>query len=449
MISLKIDNSSCLITGLTDAQYKELRNLMAYDISSQQSFFSGNHHATKRYLLDKKGQFPTGLLYIVRDWLDSQTLRYVRNDTRVVPTSLPGLFAKPLGPAPYPEQADAASACYAYTRGIVSAPTGVGKSVIAALIIHKLQVKTLVVVPSLELKRQLTDSLQRAFPDTVVGELRRNPHIAVENVGALSPKKVLKGYPCVIIDEFHHSGAKSYRKLNEKAWTEVYFKYGMTATPFRSRDEERLLLESVLSEVIYKIDYKTAVSKGYICPLEAYYYELPKQTLKCDVNNWASVYGAAVVNNEFRNNVITGLLDALHEAGKPTLCLVKEIAHGVKLMNACAIDSAFANGQDGECRALIAEFNSGARTSLIGTTGVLGEGVDSKPAEYIIIAGLGKSRNAFMQQVGRGFRRHGNKESCKIIIFLDKSHKWTKAHFATQVKILKEEYGVTAVKLDL
>ena len=39
-------------------------------------------------------------------------------------------------------------------------------------------------------------------------------------------------------------------------------------------------------------------------------------------------------------------------------------------------------------------------------------------------------------------------DSCKIITFLDKSHKWTRDHFSTQVKILREEYGCEIIKLD-
>ena len=85
----------------------------------------------------------------------------------------------------------------------------------------------------------------------------------------------------------------------------------------------------------------------------------------------------------------------------PTLTLVKEINHGKAL--SVLSDSPFSNGEDEESRKYIELFKEARIKTLIGTTGVLGEGVDTKPAEYVIIAGLGKSKNAFMQQVGRGF----------------------------------------------
>jgi superfamily II DNA or RNA helicase len=103
----------------------------------------------------------------------------------------------------------------------------------------------------------------------------------------------------------------------------------------------------------------------------------------------------------------------------------------------------FANGQDEESRDFIRQFNSGGIKALIGTTGVLGEGVDTKPCEIVIIACLGKAKSAFMQQVGRAVRTYPGKESAKVVIIKDASHKFLSRHYAAQVAILKEEYGVT------
>lgn len=440
-MKLKIDNSTCLIEGYTQAQFKELRELLSYSDDPKAKFYAGHKFSAKKFLITKRGEFPTGLLYLVKDWLKANKLQAEVKDVRIVPNKVKTPFVLNLGHTPYPEQEKAAYVCEAKTRGIVCAPTGTGKSVIAAMIINKLQVKTLLVVPSLELKRQLTEGLKEAFGPKVVGGLGKP--IAVENVDALDPTEVIS-YDCVIIDEFHHSGAKTYRKLNNKAWSKVYYKIGLTATPFRSQDHERLLLESVLSEVIYRIDYQTAVAKGYIVPMEAYYYELPKKA--SEAYTWAQVYKELVVENKERNELLRDILFSLSESNASTLCLVKEIAHGNTLSKLTGLP--FANGQDEHGKEHIKLFNKSQGLQLIGTTGVLGEGVDTKPAEFIIIAGLGKSKPAFMQACGRGFRRFNNKQSCKIILICDRSHKFTLRHFKEQVKILKEEYGVIPVKLE-
>jgi superfamily II DNA or RNA helicase len=443
MIEVRVGNSDCLIVNLSIKQHKALSNRLSYTINEQAQFFSGNYFNNKISLLSKKGVFPTGLLYIVYDYLKEFNLQFKAYDTRVKPVKQNLQIKANLTFSPYKEQHDAAIAAKTATRGIISVPTGVGKTLIAALIVDTMKLKTLIVVPSLELKRQLTRCFSEYFDPKLVGGLGST--IAIENVDALDPKEKID-YDCVILDEFHHSGAKTYRKLNKVAWANVYYKFGLTATPFRTQDNERLLLESVLSKVIYRVTYIQAVTSGYIMPVTAYYIEVPKKA-QVEGYNWHSVYSELVVNNDIRNALIIEVLNILNKAGHSTLCLVKEIAHGQQLANSTGIP--FAKGENDNNEGLIAQFNSKASSCLIGTTGVIGEGVDTKPTEYVIIAGLGKSRGQFMQQVGRGVRRHGDKEACHIIIFKDKSHKYTINHFNTQVKILKEEYNTIPVKLDI
>ncbi len=441
MIDVIIENSMSRVVGLTDTQFKALRNVLSYSIDSQAAYLSSAYQ-TKRYLLSKKGEFPTGLLYLVKESLSkTPSVRYI--DRRALPKPRHGLFAGQLGHEPYVEQIEASKAARRANRGIVVAPTGVGKSAIATLIVNELQVPTLIVVPSLELKRQLTEGMQKAFGKARVGGL--GCALAIENVDALDPDKPLKGYDCVIIDEFHHSAAKTYRNLNKYAWKDVYHRFGLTATPFRTNKEEKLLLESILSEVIYKINHDTAVARGYIVPVEAYFINLPKREIQGNEMSWPSMYSELVVHNDSRNLLIATMLQALQYQGKSTLCLVKEVKHGEMLSKMTGIPSA--SGVHEDTSEKLQAFNSKEAPGLIGTTGILGEGVDTKPCEYVIIAGLGKSRSAFMQQVGRGFRVYPGKESCKVILFRDPSHKWTLTHFRAQAKVLKEEYGIVPVEI--
>lgn len=440
-MKLTIGNSLCRLEGLTVPEFKALRALLSYSEDPKKSYYGGGFKSNRRYLISKRGEFPTGLLYITKKWLSGKLYETV--DTRVKPkcrrhSGWETLFIPGSHPTPYPEQTNAALVAQQACRGIICGPTGTGKSLIIAQIIDTLMVPTLVVVPSVELKRQLTESLTKWFGPDVVGGFVR-----VENVDALSMSP-LNGCECVIIDEFHHSGAKTYRQLNQKAWGGVYYKIGLTATPFRSQDHERLLLESVLSQVIYRINYQDAVKNARIVPMEAYYVDLPPTP--CESNNWQHVYSELVVKNMLRNRRILDMLTTLRGEGKATLCLVKEVQHALTLSEASGVPAVV--GTDKESRINITRFNSGEIKQLIGTTGMIGEGVDTKPAEYVILAAGGKSKNAFMQQCGRGFRTYPGKESCKIIMFRDKSHKWLAKHFNECVKFLKDEYGVKPMKLE-
>lgn len=436
MIRVTMGNSTCQANGLNLEQLKALRELMSYKSEQAASFHNKSWASPIRYLMDKRGSFPSGLMFLFVRWAHKTKARVEYQDTRLKPKPAIGTFNAKFAFTPYPEQREAVEAAAKAECGIVCSPTGSGKSVMMALLINKMQLKTLVVVPNLELKQQLKETFLRIF-----GSLSS---ITVENIGSKGLKDK-NHYDLLIIDEAHHSGAKTYRDLNKKLWTGIYHRVFFTATPFRSRDEEQVLMESVTGKVIYRLDYATAVEKGYIVPMEAFYIEVPKDPFES--SSWPEVYSKLVVGNETRNRVIADMITSLAKEGKSTLCLVKEIKHGEAL--SALTGAAFASGINEDTGFLIGAFNARKLTALIGTTGVIGEGIDSRPAEYVIIAGLGKSRNLLIQNFGRGFRAYPGKESCKIILVKDKSNKFTIRHFNAQVKLLEDEYGIKPVKLDI
>lgn len=436
MLKLVIGNSMSRVEGCSQEQFRELKKLLSYEIDPKAAYFSNSAHNPRRYLIDKKGMFPSGLLYIVKKYLFSKP--FVLDDTRERPEPRKGLFALSLPNPPYQRQKLAVEAAMR-SNGIITMPTGYGKSWTMAMLVNARQVKTLIIVPNLGLKEQLRTSFMELF-----GSLS---NITIENID--SPALKTHGdYGALIIDEAHHSAASTYRLLNKKYWNNIYLRYFFTATPFRSRDEETLLMESITGEVVSSVTYAQAVQDEAIVPMEAFYIDLPKRPV--EGNTWAQVYSELVVNNKERNEVIADTLSRLHKAGKSTLCIVKEIKHGRNIQNLLpGYDSQpkFATGEDDSTNKYISDFVSGLNSTLIGTAGVLGEGIDTKPAEYIIIAGLGKSRNQLMQQIGRGLRRYPGKQSCKIIIFRDASHKWSLTHYREQCKVIKDEYGIIPVKL--
>lgn len=427
VLTLIIENSYSRLEGLSIEELRLVRKLLSF---SKYNFYTPLQQTT--YLIDKKGNFPTGCLHLIADFL--RTRKVIGQDLRIKPIRGISLTFTP-GFDLYEEQTAIANIYRTHHRGIISACTGFGKSVAMAALIHGLKRKTLVVVPNLTLKQQLTDSFRAFFGDL--------SNITVENIDSPTLSK-LSDFDVLIVDEAHHAAAKTYRNLNKKVWNKIYYRYFFTATPYRSIAEEQILFESICGEVIYNMPYDKAVDKGYICPVEAYYCEIPTTPNKG--TSWSKVYNELVVKNDQRNRVLFKLLISLNNQQQSTLLLVKEIAHGNYLSEMTGIP--FVNGQAGN-KDLIADFNSKAFPCLIGTVGVLGEGVDTKAAEFIIIAGLGRSRNQFLQMVGRGVRKYPDKASCKVIIFQDLSHKWTKAHFKEQCKFLKEEYGIKPQLLEI
>lgn len=441
MVKIHIGNSTSKINGLISIPFKKLRKALSYTIDSQAAYFSGRHFNTTRYCINTRGEFATGLLPRVEQFLEVEKIQYEVDCTeqlesvfKIRKVDHKGDFT---GITPYTWQLEAVDAAVDQHRMIVSATTGTGKSLAIALLTARLCVRTLIIVPSLQIKEELTATFKGIFKDI--------SNITIENIDS-SALDTTGNYDLLIIDEGHHVAAKTYQNLNKNAWKNIYYRYFFTATPFRNQTEETMLFEGVAGTHMYKLPYKRAVSERYIVPIEAYYIELPK--VATDAYTWQQVYSGLVVNNKNRNDVIARLMISLHAAKVSTLCLVKEIEHGNNIVKMLAY-TPFANGQDDATRKHIKAFNQGKLTSLIGTTGILGEGVDTKPCEYVIIAGLGKAKSAFMQNIGRGVRKYANKESAKVIIFKDRSHKFLIKHFNAQCKILLDEYGVKPVKLEV
>lgn len=431
LITLAIDNSYSKVSGLTAPQEKELRGRLSYVVGGKSAFFSG-YGPQRRSLLSKRGDFPTGLLEEVYSFFADNKLTWgMLIEKRFKPFSQ--TLQRALTAKPYPWQVEATQMAISHARGIISAPTGTGKSLAMALLVSELNMPTLIVVPSLEIKKQLQESFVNLGVDNVT----------IENID--SPTLDTPSYfDCLIIDEAHHVAAKTYHKLNKTAWNKIYHRYFFTATPFRNDSEETLLFKAIAGSILYQLSYADAVDNGYIVPVDAYYIEIPKQ-YTCAFT-YAQVYKELVVENTIRNGIISRLLVNLQQSSIATLCLVREVQHGETLSALTGIP--FVSGEDEASRDYIRQFNTGEIKVLIGTTGILGEGIDTKPCEYVVIAGLGKAKSQFMQQVGRAVRTFPGKNSAKVIIFKDTSHKFLIRHYNAQRVILKSEYGVLCHKLE-
>jgi superfamily II DNA or RNA helicase len=114
--------------------------------------------------------------------------------------------------------------------------------------------------------------------------------------------------------------------------------------------------------------------------MEVYYVDLPKRPKAEEHKTFHGAYKALVVENDARNKIIADMVANLCAAGKSTLVLTKQINHGVRLQDLLMerdCDVPFAEGTNELKSEYIKAFNRLDESALIGTVGVLGEGVDS------------------------------------------------------------------------
>jgi superfamily II DNA or RNA helicase len=168
-------------------------------------------------------------------------------------------FAPRLGLQPRPYQREALRNWLGNGgRGVVVLPTGAGKTVVAFMALEQVPVRTLVVVPTIDLLRQWRAGLieKAGVPAEqvgVVGGGERAPRaITVMTYdSAAMPRRSLADYGLLVVDEVHHLPAPSYRKIADK--TQAPWRLGLSATPERSDGAHLDLAELVGSEVYRRL----------------------------------------------------------------------------------------------------------------------------------------------------------------------------------------------------
>lgn len=155
--------------------------------------------------------------------------------------------------------------------GVIVAPPGSGKTIVALKIIATKQQPALVIVHRKQLLEQWVERFETflGIPKTEIGKIGHGKNkigktITIATIQSLSkeigkPESIdfTSGFGTVIVDECHHIPAKTYRDTISLLRT--YYLYGLTATPFRKYNDGKLIFIH-LGEVIAEI--KTAEIKS-------------------------------------------------------------------------------------------------------------------------------------------------------------------------------------------
>ncbi|MFN8632410.1 MAG: DEAD/DEAH box helicase [Chloroflexota bacterium] len=153
-------------------------------------------------------------------------------------------------------------------RGVVVLPTGAGKTVVAFQALAEIPVRTLVIVPTIELLRQWRTGLieKAGVPEDRVGVVGGGERtVAAVTVmtydSAAMPRRRLNEFGLLIVDEVHHLPAPTYRAIAEKA--AAPWRLGLSATPERS-DGAHHDLASLIGPEVYRRRAADLADEGHI-----------------------------------------------------------------------------------------------------------------------------------------------------------------------------------------
>ena len=195
-----------------------------------------------------------------KDYFEHNNVRIELQDKRNEGTTIEAIFTGTLTTL----QDTTARAMLAHDIGILSAATAFGKTVVAANIISKRKVNTMIIVHRRELIDQWKQRLQTFLdiPKSSIGVIgggkdKRTGIIDIAIIQSLNYKGEVKEfigeYGQIIVDECHHVSAYSFEQVLMKV--KAKYVLGLTATPKR-QDGQEAIVTMQLGPIRMKVDAK-------------------------------------------------------------------------------------------------------------------------------------------------------------------------------------------------
>jgi superfamily II DNA or RNA helicase len=334
--------------------------------------------------------------------------------------------------------------------GLIIAPAGCGKTVIASSIIkhyHHLNPDWSFgwTAPTRETCEQARASLRAAgIPDGIVDI--RCPHESVD----FSKKNLL------VVDESKHSPARVLRAIIESC---NGLRYGFDATPWSDDPERNAILRNLFRNNQFEIKREElgnvlAHATVYMSSATDFliqqkiddhieklfterkrYMRISQPELRA-MCAWEAITEIGIVGNKQRN--AAAIMFANCGGHSPTLVLVPRVTLGEEYAKAIG-DAVLVYSKMAKKarREAMEEFKAGNIKTMIATS-LADEGLDLPNVETLVMVSGGRSAQKTIQRASRALRRADGKDRAYIHDFKDNFHPLAQAHANKRIKCYKE-----------
>ena len=223
----------------------------------------------------------------------------------------------------------------------------------------------------------------------------------------------------LIVDEFHHAAAGSYRRAIELLVPR--FLLGLTATPFRGDRQD--VLELCNHNVVVDYDLRQGIEFGLLSPYHYYgcfdnvdYTNIRHNGQRYDVRD---LERALIIPNRD-----AGIIAKWREkaGGTPTLAFCCSRTHAERVAASFTSHGILAEiylcSTPPETRSSLRQKIRAGVVRVLCVVDVLNEGVDLPFVQCLLFLRPTESKRVFFQQLGRGLRRFPGKEHCVVIDFI-------------------------------
>ncbi len=367
-------------------------------------------------------------------WIEKYEARRIQIPLAVAP----GSQEQEIPPEPTPVQVEALDALKqtrreGFSRGLVVLATGLGKTWLAAFDAEQTGARrVLFIAHREEILNQAAETFLRIRPKGRTGFYRgftRDVEVDVlcASIQTLSRVAHLERFSpqhfdYIVIDEFHHAAAATYRRvINHFA---PRFMLGLTATPNRSDQSDILSLCD--DNLVFEHDLVAGINADLLSPFhyfgiydsEVDYQAIPWRNGRFDpeaLSNKLATLG------RFRH----ALKEWQQHAQLRTLAFCASIRHAQFMASqfvGAGVDAAAVFSGSTLSRADALTQLRDRRLAILFSVDLFNEGVDLPEIDTVMMLRPTESKILFLQQLGRGLRKSPGKEKLLVLDFIGNHH---------------------------
>ena len=319
-------------------------------------------------------------------------------------------------------------------KALFISATGTGKTYASAFAIRELSPKkALFIVHREQIANKAKESYDDVFNQTKKLSLLSGNHKNVDSadiifatIQTLSKKDIYQQFKTdefetIVVDEAHRCGAPSYQEVLS------YFKpkllLGMTATPERSDDYD--VYKAFGNNIVYEIRLQEALENNFLCPF--HYFGITDFFVNEEDDSKLSDF--RYLASQKRVNYILDKIKFYNHCGDKVrglvFCSSKDEARELskQFNETSCYKTVCLSGEDSQeerenAVKLLESDDQNNYLDYIFTVDIFNEGIDIPKVNQIIMLRPTQSPIVFVQQLGRGLRKHNNKEYVVILDFI-------------------------------
>jgi superfamily II DNA or RNA helicase/diadenosine tetraphosphate (Ap4A) HIT family hydrolase len=316
-----------------------------------------------------------------------------------------------------------------YSAGLVVLATGLGKTWLSAFDSHRAEFnRVLFVAHREEILNQAISNYRQVRPNASIGRMMATEKessaditfASVQTLGRIEHLSKFEptAFDYIIIDEFHHAAATTYRRVID--YFEPRFLLGLTATP--ERMDEGDLLALCQENLVFEASVPDGISAGLLCSFEYFgvpdivdYTNIPWRNTRFD----PAELTAAIATEARAQNALEQFRKHGARRCIAFCCSQRHANFMAEFFNTGGLRTVAVHAGDGSApRTTSLQQLASGDLDVIFAVDMFNEGVDVPNIDTILMLRPTESTVIWMQQFGRGLRRAPDKACLKVIDYI-------------------------------